>query len=131
MEEVTQVTSGLLDFGKSPLFKKLLIALVIIVIVVFLWNKYQRKIYSGFTKSEVIKEVAKLYAISRIEAHKNEGFSSIESMANWYDENSVPNIADSQIKKYLTVIGVDYVKHPTILNISSEVNKIAYLKNYI
>ena len=52
-------------------------------------------------------------------------------LAIWKDENQPPNISKAEIQTALSDMGVDWVKHPKILNIKAEVDKIAHLTNYI
>jgi hypothetical protein len=118
-------------FIKTPLAKKIAIAIVILLICIFIYNKYQRKIYNGYTKSEIIKEVASMYALSRIEAHSNEGFQDTTAMAIYYDDKFKPNIKPEQIKVYLSRLGVDYIKHPDLLKIQQKVNELSFLKDHI
>jgi hypothetical protein len=118
-------------FLKSKLAKRILIGLAIVIVLYIASKQYEKYIYNGFTKSQIISEVAKDYALERILAHKNEGFDTQLSMATWYDENHPPSVTDYRINKTLDRLGIDYAKYPKILNIKNEVNKIAWLKNYI
>lgn len=123
-----------LGFFKTSIGKYLLIALALIVIVIIARKQWEKIKYNGLTKSGVISAVAEHYGMARLKSHlwelEGNKWSSANSMAAWYDEFVPPHIEDAQVKEALKSLGVDYVKHPEILNIKSEVNGIANMSNF-
>jgi len=122
-------------FFKTKLGKMLLVSIALIVVFIIAKKQYEKYKYNGYTLATLTQEVARHYATARIESHKHEvnsnHWSSMESMAAWYDENIPPHAEDSDIKKALTSMGVDFVKYPKLLNIKTEVNNMAQMTNYV
>jgi hypothetical protein len=121
-------------FLKSEWGKRLLILLAIVVAIYFAKLQYEKLIYNGLSKSQVIKAVAKNYTLARIQSHMSEvnsnHFASKDKMTKWYDDNIPPHVEERDIKIALDSLGIDYVKHPSIMNISNEVNALSNMSNY-
>ena len=124
-------------FLKSPLAKKIMIGLAILVVIYVAYLQYQKAIYNGMTKSGIINSIATIIAterIAHIKATDHNAVNGTYPMADilvWYDENQPPNITESRIKTELAKMGVDYVKHPEIAKIKTQVDNASFLVMYL
>ena len=128
-----------MNFFKSPMGKFLLWAIALTVVGIVIWKQYEKSIYGGMTKSALISTLAnRLSAEAKASIIANDtNYASATTDAqrqgvfDWYNNTWAVNgynVSESWLKQELTKLGIDFVKRPSVLLISSEIGKNVSVK---
>lgn len=126
----------ILGFIKSPMGKLLIILLVVIIVSWVSLIQYQKSIYKGKTKSQLINYLAGLYSKSQI-SWIRENDENVKSggellpILEWYDENSTYNVSSDFIVNSMTELGIEPKHFESILKSKESINKKVILVNFI
>ena len=128
-----------LTFVKSPLGIGLIVAILLIALILIIYFWYQKKyVWNNIGKSGVISAIALVFKNKFIASVKlNDGNylanptdDNLKGILKWYVDNATfEEFNVDALKTELTILGVDFVKHPSTLSILNSV--ITEMKNIL
>lgn len=113
--------------------KIVLVLLVLTVIGIIAYKQYEKKMFGGMSKSDIIKDIASERSLAMVKYLKDnkQPDENINDVLIWWEQNRLDNLKIDKptLETMLIQRGVDTKKYPETLNILQDVNKsMSYLK---